>query len=191
MRSWPCRDVYLGLDIASSELYRDGRYHLESEGRSLSSEEFADLLEDWVKRYPILSIEDGMAEDDWDDWKLLTERLSKRVQLVGGQYRCVHVQGQFVQSQNLDQAMRQAARHCRDRLQLRRRLRYHHLPFLPRLPRGLVLEAPRQHVRRQAQHLLFVVTHPPAQAGVFLQRIHVRDVLVVGGPALAACRRWP
>ena len=79
----PGRDVYLGLDIASSELYRDGRYHLESEGRSLSSEEFVGLLEDWVDRYPILSIEDGMAEDDWDGWKLLTDRLSGRVQLVG------------------------------------------------------------------------------------------------------------
>ena len=79
----PGRDVYLGLDVASSELYRDGRYHLESEGRSLSSEEFAGLLEGWVDRYPILSIEDGMAEDDWDGWKLLTERLSGRVQLVG------------------------------------------------------------------------------------------------------------
>ena len=79
----PGRDVYLGLDVASSELYRDGRYHLESEGRSLSSGEFAELLEDWVERYPILSIEDGMAEDDWGGWKLLTERLSGRVQLVG------------------------------------------------------------------------------------------------------------
>ena len=79
----PGRDVHLGLDVASSELYRDGRYHLESEGRSLSSEEFAGLLEDWVDRYPILSIEDGMAEDDWDGWRLLTERLSDRVQLVG------------------------------------------------------------------------------------------------------------
>ena len=79
----PGRDVYLGLDIASSELYRDGRYHLESEGRSLSSEEFVELLEGWVDRYPILSIEDGMAEDDWDGWKLLTDRLFRRVQLVG------------------------------------------------------------------------------------------------------------
>lgn len=79
----PGRDVYLGLDIASSELYRDGRYHLESEGRSLTSEEMIDLLEGWVGRYPILSIEDGLAEDDWDGWKKLTERLSGRVQLVG------------------------------------------------------------------------------------------------------------
>ncbi|MCY3852222.1 MAG: phosphopyruvate hydratase [Gammaproteobacteria bacterium] len=79
----PGRDVYLGLDIASSELYRDGRYHLESEGRSLTSEEMIGLLEGWVGRYPILSIEDGMAEDDWDGWKGLTERLSDRVQLVG------------------------------------------------------------------------------------------------------------
>ena len=79
----PGRDVALGLDLASSELYRDGRYHLASEGRSLSSEELVELLEGWVDRYPIVSIEDGMAEDDWDGWKRLTERLSGRVQLVG------------------------------------------------------------------------------------------------------------
>lgn len=79
----PGRDVYLGLDVASSELYRDGRYHLESEGRTLTPEDMIDLLEGWADRYPILSIEDGMAEDDWDGWKGLTERLSDRVQLVG------------------------------------------------------------------------------------------------------------
>ena len=79
----PGRDVTLGLDIASSELYRDGRYHLDSEGRSLTSDEMIDLLEGWVDRYPILSIEDGLAEDDWEGWKRLTERLSDRVQLVG------------------------------------------------------------------------------------------------------------
>ena len=79
----PGQDVYVGLDVASSEFYRDGRYHLESEGRSFGSEEFVALLADWADRYPILSIEDGMAEDDWDGWEALTRQLSDRVQLVG------------------------------------------------------------------------------------------------------------
>ena len=76
-------DVWIGLDAASSEFYRDGKYELASEGRSLSSAEMVEYLEDWVNRYPILTIEDGMAENDWEGWKLLTERLGKRVQLVG------------------------------------------------------------------------------------------------------------
>jgi enolase len=76
-------DIYLGLDVASSEFYRDGAYHLEGEGRSFTPEQFADLLTSWVDNYPILSVEDGMAEDDWLGWKLLTERLGRRVQLVG------------------------------------------------------------------------------------------------------------
>ncbi|MBL8527597.1 MAG: phosphopyruvate hydratase [Burkholderiales bacterium] len=79
----PGADVAIGLDCASSEFYRDGRYVLESEGRSLTAEEFADYLASWSERYPILSIEDGMAENDWAGWKLLTERLGRRVQLVG------------------------------------------------------------------------------------------------------------
>ncbi len=76
-------DVLLGLDCASSEFYRDGKYNLTSEGASLTSAEFADYLAAWVEKYPIVTIEDGMAEDDWDGWKLLTERLGRRVQLVG------------------------------------------------------------------------------------------------------------
>jgi enolase len=76
-------DVYIGLDPASSEFHSDDRYNLESEGRSLSAAEFVDYFADWVDRYPILSIEDGMAEADWDGWKLLTERLGRKVQLVG------------------------------------------------------------------------------------------------------------
>jgi enolase len=76
-------DVLLALDVASSEFHRDGAYHLSSEGRSLSATEFADLLADWCDRYPILSIEDGMDENDWTGWKYLTERLGDRVQLVG------------------------------------------------------------------------------------------------------------
>jgi enolase len=77
------RDVYLGLDVASSEFYSAGGYTLESERRKFSSAEFADFLEDLVGRYPIVSIEDGMAENDWDGWALLTKRLRDKVQLVG------------------------------------------------------------------------------------------------------------
>ncbi len=77
-------DVYLALDIASSEFYKDGKYHLASENKVLTSEEFIDYLESWLEKYPaLISIEDGLAENDWDGWKLLTERLGKRVQLVG------------------------------------------------------------------------------------------------------------
>ncbi|PCJ49524.1 MAG: phosphopyruvate hydratase [Gammaproteobacteria bacterium] len=76
-------DILLGLDVASSEIYSDGLYHLESEGRSLTPAEFTDYLVDLVDRYPIISIEDGMAEDDWEGWKLLTEKLGDRIQLVG------------------------------------------------------------------------------------------------------------
>ena len=76
-------DIWIGLDCASSEFYRDGRYDLASEGRKFSAEEFTDYLANWVDQYPILTIEDGMAEDDWEGWKLLTDRLGGRVQLVG------------------------------------------------------------------------------------------------------------
>jgi enolase len=75
--------VAIGLDCASSEFYRDGRYHIASEGLQLTSVEFADYLAKWCDKYPIISIEDGMAEDDWDGWKILTDRLGKSVQLVG------------------------------------------------------------------------------------------------------------
>ncbi|MBL1431923.1 MAG: phosphopyruvate hydratase [Gammaproteobacteria bacterium] len=76
-------DIYIGLDPASSEFYKDGKYHLESENKVLSSAEMVDYYADWVERYPIISIEDGMAEDDWDGWDLLTKRIGKKVQLVG------------------------------------------------------------------------------------------------------------
>jgi enolase len=76
-------DIWLGLDCASSEFYRDGHYHLDSEGKAFSAEAFTDYLAHWVEQYPILTIEDGMAEDDWDGWKTLTARLGDRVQLVG------------------------------------------------------------------------------------------------------------
>jgi enolase len=77
------KDVSLGLDVASSEFYRDGRYHLESENRSFEPEAFAEYLADWVRQYPIISIEDGMAEDDWDGWAVLTRLVGDRCQLVG------------------------------------------------------------------------------------------------------------
>ena len=77
------KDIYLGMDVASSEFYKDGMYHLESENRSLTSAEFADYLTDLAARYPIISIEDGMAEDDWEGWAILTEKLNDTVQLVG------------------------------------------------------------------------------------------------------------
>ena len=77
------KDIYLGLDAASSEFYRDGKYVLASEGREFSAAEFTEYLADWVSRYPIITIEDGLDEGDWDGWKLLTERLGDKVQLVG------------------------------------------------------------------------------------------------------------
>jgi len=76
-------DIYLGLDVASSEFFKDGRYHLEGEGRSFTSAEFVDYLAGLAARYPIITIEDGMAEGDWDGWKLLTDKLGSKVQLVG------------------------------------------------------------------------------------------------------------
>jgi enolase len=77
------KQIFLGLDVASSEFYADGIYHLESENRRFTSAQFADYLEGLVNRYPIITIEDGMSEGDWDGWALLTQRLGKRVQLVG------------------------------------------------------------------------------------------------------------
>jgi enolase len=79
----PGDEIALALDTASSEFFRDGRYDLAGEGKQFSSEEFADYLADLAERYPIVSIEDGMAEDDWDGWAALTRRLGDRVQLVG------------------------------------------------------------------------------------------------------------
>lgn len=79
----PGEQIALGLDCASSEFYKNGKYELGAEGLSLGASEWAGILESWVGKYPIISIEDGMAEGDWDGWKLLTERLGKQVQLVG------------------------------------------------------------------------------------------------------------
>ena len=77
------REVYLGLDVASSEFFSGGQYRLESEGRTFTSAEFAVFLEDLIARYPIVSVEDGMAENDWDGWRYMSARLRDRVQLVG------------------------------------------------------------------------------------------------------------
>jgi len=75
--------IAIGLDCAASEFYKDGRYHLEGEGLQLSVAEWTDMLATWCDKYPIVSIEDGMHEGDWDGWKLLTDRLAGKVQLVG------------------------------------------------------------------------------------------------------------
>jgi enolase len=79
----PGSDIAIGLDAAASEFYRDGSYRLAGEDRSLPAADFASYLVDLVARYPIVSIEDGMAEDDWDGWKALTDNLADRLQLVG------------------------------------------------------------------------------------------------------------
>jgi enolase len=75
--------IVLGLDCAASEFYKDGKYHLGAEGLELTSTEWTDILATWVDKYPIISIEDGMAEGDWDGWKVLTDKLASKVQLVG------------------------------------------------------------------------------------------------------------
>ena len=77
------RDVFLGLDVASSEFFENGRYRLDSEKREFSAAQFVDFLEDLLARYPIVSVEDGMAEDDWEGWQLLSDRQRDNVQLVG------------------------------------------------------------------------------------------------------------
>lgn len=79
----PGKNIYIGLDVASNELYKNGKYHLTGENKILTPIEFVDYLENFVKQYPIISIEDGMAEDDWAGWAILTERLGKNIQLVG------------------------------------------------------------------------------------------------------------
>lgn len=77
------KEIYLGLDVASSEFYQNNQYHLKGDNKILTSLEFADYLENLTKQYPIISIEDGMAENDWAGWKILTEKLGKKIQLVG------------------------------------------------------------------------------------------------------------
>ena len=77
------QDILLGLDVASTEFFENGKYNLVGEGKRLSSEQFSDFLTGWARQYPIITIEDGMAEDDWAGWKMLTQSLGKTVQLVG------------------------------------------------------------------------------------------------------------
>ncbi|WP_338844935.1 phosphopyruvate hydratase [Clostridium perfringens] len=79
----PGKEFFIAIDAASSEYYKDEKYVLEHEGKTLTAAEMVDFFEDWVNKYPIISIEDGMAEEDWEGWKLMTERLGKKVQLVG------------------------------------------------------------------------------------------------------------
>ena len=79
----PGRDVAIAIDVASTHFYRDGRYHLAGEGRGLTPVEMSDLLADWATRFPVISIEDGLAEDDWDGWRLHTDRIGDRVQVLG------------------------------------------------------------------------------------------------------------
>ncbi|WAW14447.1 phosphopyruvate hydratase [Peptostreptococcus equinus] len=79
----PGKDIMLGMDVAASEMYKDGKYELKGEGKTLTSKEMIDLFEGWVSEFPIITIEDGLNEEDWDGWKSLTERLGKKIQLVG------------------------------------------------------------------------------------------------------------
>ena len=79
----PGKDVAIGLDCAASEFYKDGQYQLKADGLTLNSAQIIDLYATWVDKYPIISIEDGMSEHDWDGWKVLTDRLGKNIQLVG------------------------------------------------------------------------------------------------------------
>jgi enolase len=79
----PGEQIAIGLDCAASEFHKEGKYHLDGEGLKLSAAEWTDILAIWVGKYPIVSIEDGMGESDWDGWKLLTDKLGSKVQLVG------------------------------------------------------------------------------------------------------------
>ena len=88
----PGEDVALALDPAASEFFRDGSYRLSGEGKTLTAAQLVDLYAEWVERYPIISIEDGMAEDDWDGWKLITDRLGGKIQLVGDDLFVTNVQ---------------------------------------------------------------------------------------------------
>lgn len=95
-------DICLGLDVASSEFYENGQYVLASENRSFDSAQFTDYLADWVSKYPIVTIEDGMAENDWEGWKILTERLGDKIQLVGDD---LFVTNTSILQQGIDQSI--------------------------------------------------------------------------------------
>lgn len=79
----PGKDIYIAIDGAATELYKDNKYELKSENRSLTSKEMVEFYADWLSKYPIISIEDGLAEDDWDGYKMMTEKLGQKVQIVG------------------------------------------------------------------------------------------------------------
>ncbi len=79
----PGKDIYIAIDAAASEFYKDGKYELTSEGKSLTAAEFVDVLAAWVDKYPILSIEDGLDESDWEGWAIMSEKLGNKIQLVG------------------------------------------------------------------------------------------------------------
>ncbi len=79
----PGEDIYIALDPASTEFYKDGKYHLKGDGKVLDSDEMVKFYEDWIEKYPIVSIEDGLAEDDWQGWANLTSALGEKVQIVG------------------------------------------------------------------------------------------------------------
>ena len=79
----PGKDIFIAIDAAATELFENGMYTLASEGRTLTGAELVDLYASWIEKYPILSVEDGLAEDDWDSWKLMTEKLGSKVQIVG------------------------------------------------------------------------------------------------------------
>ena len=98
-------DVFLGLDVASTEFYRDGKYHLVGEGRKLSSEQFVEFLSGWAARYPIVTIEDGMSEDDWAGWRQLTDALGGKLQLVGDD---LFVTNPAILQQGIDQGVANA-----------------------------------------------------------------------------------
>lgn len=86
------KDIYLAIDGAATELYENGKYNLKREGKVLTSAEMVDFYEGWVQKYPVISIEDGLAEDDWEGWKQLTARLGNRVQIVGDDLFVTNVQ---------------------------------------------------------------------------------------------------
>ena len=88
----PGKDIYIALDPAASELYEDGAYLLKKEGRKLSGAEMVEFYADWVGKYPIISIEDGLSQDDWESWKLLRQRIGDRVQIVGDDLLVTNVQ---------------------------------------------------------------------------------------------------
>lgn len=88
----PGEQIYIALDPAASEIYKDGKYHLAIEGRTLTGEEMVEFYADWIARYPIISLEDGLAENDWENWSKLVEKLGDRVQIVGDDLLVTNVQ---------------------------------------------------------------------------------------------------